>query len=115
MNDRFTRVVARVLVIFGCGAIAVGVLSAGIALWTEEWRQGVTGTQAALERAAVVGFLILSGFLAGSPFIVFGLLLRIFLDQRMLLARLLRHVRRRDARTRGAPQLRRGASERPGG
>jgi hypothetical protein len=100
VNYRFTRVVARLLVIFGCGAIAVGVLSAGVALFTEEWRQGVTGTQVALERAAVVGFLILSGFLAGSPFIVFGLLLNIFVDQRMLLARILRQVRRDASRRR---------------
>ena len=85
-------------------AIVVGVLSAGLALVTEEWRQGVTGTQAALERAAVVGFLILSGFLAGSPFIVFGQLLNIFLDQRVLLARILRQLRRQSRRASGPPR-----------
>ena len=52
----------------------------------------------ALERAVVVGFLILSGFLAGSPFIVFGQLLNIFLDQRVLLARILRQLRREGRR-----------------
>ena len=72
----------------------MGIVSAGIALFTEEWRPGVTGTQAALERVAVVGFLILSGVLAGSPFIVFGQLLNIFLDQRLLLTRILRQLRR---------------------
>ncbi len=87
---------------FGFVAIGVGIMSAGVALFTEEWRKGVTGTQAALERAAVVGFLILSGFLAGSPFIVFGELLNIFLDQRKLLVRINRRLRpRRIAR---APQ-----------
>ncbi len=94
---RFTRFWARLLVIFGIIAIAVGFASAGVALFTEEWRQGVTGTQAAFERAAVVGFLVLSGFLAGSPFIVFGELLNIFLDQRRLLGRIHRRLGRRRA------------------
>ncbi len=95
---RFTRFWARLLVIFGFIAIGVGVASAAVALFTEEWRQGVTGTQAAFERAAVVGFLILSGFLAGSPFIVFGELLNIFLDQRALLGRIHRRLGRRRVR-----------------
>jgi hypothetical protein len=92
LSYRFTRAWARVLVIFGVVAIVAGFISAGVALFTEDWRQGVTGTQAALERAAVVGFLILSGFLAGSPFIVFGQLLGIFLDQRRLLVRIARRL-----------------------
>ena len=92
MKYQFTRVWARILVIFGVVAILAGFISAGVALFTEDWRQGVTGTQAALERAAVVGFLILSGFLAGSPFIVFGQLLEIFLDQRRLLTRIARRL-----------------------
>jgi hypothetical protein len=94
MTYRFTRFWARLLVIFGLVAIGLGVLSGGVAMFTEEWRKGVTGTQAALERAAVVGFLVLSGFLAGSPFIVFGQLLNIFLDQRVMLSRIHRLLRR---------------------
>jgi len=92
LRYRFTRAWARVLVVVGVVAILAGFVSAGIALVTEEWRPGVTGTSAALERALVVGFLILSGFLAGSPFIVFGQLLEIFLDQRRLLARIARRL-----------------------
>ncbi|MBI1733869.1 MAG: hypothetical protein HYR51_01735 [Candidatus Rokubacteria bacterium] len=91
---RFTRVWARLMVAIGIVAIALGVVSAAVALFTEEWRQGVTGTQAALERTVVVGGLVLSGFLAGSPFIVFGQLLEIFLDQRALLTRIHRQLRR---------------------
>jgi hypothetical protein len=96
MRYRFTRIWARLMVIIGLVAIALGVLSAGVALFTEEWRAGVTGTQAAMERAIVVGGLIVSGFLAGSPFIVFGQLLEIFLDQRMLLGRIYRRLRKID-------------------
>jgi hypothetical protein len=94
LRYRFTRAWARLLVVVGIVTIVAGFVSAGIALVTEDWRQGVTGTQAALERAAVVGFLIISGFLAGSPFIVFGQLLGIFLDQRRLLARIARRLAR---------------------
>ena len=101
---RFTRLLggvwavrgwARLFVVFWFFAIGLGFVLAGVALFTEEWRQGVTGPQAALERGAVVGFLIMSGFLAGSPFVVFGQLLNIFLDQRTLLARIHRLLRRR--------------------
>lgn len=94
---RFTRIWARLMVAIGVLAIALGVVSAGVALFTEEWRQGVTGTQAAFERTVVVGGLLLSGFLAGSPFIVFGQLLEIFLDQRALLTRIHRRLRREPA------------------
>jgi hypothetical protein len=92
LKYRFTRVWARVLVVIGVVAIVAGFVSAGLALVTEEWPPGVTGMSAAFERAVVVGFLILSGFLAGSPFIVFGQLLEIFLDQRRLLARIARRL-----------------------
>lgn len=91
---RFTRFWARLLVVFGGVAIGAGILFAAIALFIEEWRPGVTGSQAALERVLLAGSLILSGFLAGSPFIVFGQLLHIFLEQRILLARIFRLLRR---------------------
>ena len=94
MRYRFTRFWARLMVIVGILFIALGVILSGVALFTEEWRQGVTGTQAALERAVVVGGLLVSGFLAGSPFIVFGQLLEIFLGQRALLARIHRQLSR---------------------
>jgi hypothetical protein len=94
MKYRFTRVWSRLMVIVGVVFIALGVVSAGIAGFTEEWRPGVTGTQEAIERALVVGGLLMSGILAGSPFIVFGQLLEIFLDQRRLLMRIDRRLGR---------------------
>ena len=93
-RHRFTRFWARLMVAVGMVFIGFGAVLAVVALITEDWRQGVTGTQAALERTVVVGGLLLSGFLAGSPFIVFGQLLDIFLDQRALLRRIHRRLRR---------------------
>lgn len=98
---RFTRFWARLLVVSGFIAIAAGIVFAAIAVVIEEWRPGVSGTQAAMERVIVAGSLMLSGFLAGSPFIVFGQLLELFVDQRLVLSRILRALRR--ARAGGAP------------
>ena len=92
MTYRFTRIWARLMVVIGVLFIVLGVLLGAIALFTEEWREGVTGPQAALERAVLVGGLVISGFLAGSPFIVFGQLIEIFLDQRRLLMRIHRRL-----------------------
>ncbi|MBI2204985.1 MAG: hypothetical protein HYU41_14140 [Candidatus Rokubacteria bacterium] len=94
MKYKFTRVWSRLMVVVGIVFIALGVVSAGIAGFTDEWRPGVTGTQEAIERALLVGALLMSGILAGSPFIVFGQLLEIFLDQRRLLTRIERRLRR---------------------
>ena len=94
---RFTRIWARLMVAIGLAFIGLGVVFAVVALVTEEWREGVTGREAAFERTVVVGGLVLSGVLAGSPFIVFGQLLEIFLDQRALLSRIHRRLRRETA------------------
>jgi len=81
------------MIAIGIVFIALGIVFAGVALFTEEWRQGVK-KEGAFERAVVVGGLVVSGFLAGSPFIVFGQLLTIFLEQRALLARIHRRLGR---------------------
>ena len=94
MNDRFTRLWARLLVIMGVVIVVLGVLLAMVALVVEMPWGSITG-QAVLERMIVALSLIVSGILAGSPFIVFGQLLLIFLDQRRLLARIHRQLRRR--------------------
>ena len=94
MNDRFTRFWARLLVIMGMVIVVLGVLLAMVALVVEMPWGSITG-QAVLERAIVALSLVVSGILAGSPFIVFGELLLIFLDQRRLLARIHRRLRRR--------------------
>jgi hypothetical protein len=81
------------MVVIGVLFIVLGIALGLIAMFTEEWREGVTGPQVALERAVLVGGLIISGVLAGSPFIVFGQLIEIFLDQRRLLRRIDRGLR----------------------
>ena len=94
MNDRFARFWARLLVIVGVVIVVVGALLAMVALVVEMPWGSITG-QAVLERVLVALSLVVSGVLAGSPFIVFGELLLIFLDQRRLLAAIHRRLRQR--------------------
>jgi hypothetical protein len=97
MSDRFTRFWARLLFVMGIVIVVVGVLLALVALFVEMPWGSITG-QAVLERAFVAFSLVVSGVLAGSPFIVFGQLLLIFLDQRRLLAAIHRRLRQRAPR-----------------
>jgi len=97
VNDRFTRFWARVLVVMGVVLVVLGVLLALVALVVEMPWGSITG-QAVLERVLVAISLVASGVIAGSPFIVFGQLLLIFLDQRRLLAAINRRLRRRPPR-----------------
>ena len=91
MNDRLARIWARLLVVIGIVVVVLGALLAVVALTVEMPWGSITG-QAVLERFIVALSLVLSGILAGSPFIVFGQLLLIFLDQRHLLAQIAEHV-----------------------
>ena len=86
------------LVIIGLVVVCVGAGLAIVALIIETPWGSITG-QAVLERVLVAVFLVLSGILAGAPFIVFGQLMLIFLDQRRLLASINRRLRRRAARS----------------
>ena len=97
MNDRFTRLWARLLVIMGVVIVVLGVLLAMVALVVEMPWGSITG-QAVLERAFVALSLVFSGVLAGSPFIVAGQLLLILLEQRRLLAAIRRRLPRRRPR-----------------
>jgi ABC-type phosphate transport system permease subunit len=97
LSERFTRLWARLLVVIGMVIVVLGVLLAIVALIIETPWGSVTG-QAVAERALVAVFLVVSGILAGAPFIVFGQLLLIFLDQRRLLAAIHRRLRRRSPR-----------------
>ena len=97
MSDRFTRFWARLLVVIGLVIVVLGVLLAVVALVMETPWGSVTG-QAVLERVLVAALLMASGVLAGAPFIVFGQLLLILLDQRCLLAAIYRRLRRRPPR-----------------
>jgi hypothetical protein len=94
VGDRFSRLWARLLIVIGGVIVALGVILAVVSLVIETppW-QTITG-QVVLERIIVAVFLAGSGVLAGAPFIVFGQLLLIFLDQRRLLAAIHRRLRR---------------------
>jgi hypothetical protein len=94
VSDRFTRLWARLLVVIGLVIVGVGAVLAIVALVIETPWGSITG-QVFLERVLVAVFLVVSGILAGAPFIVFGQLLLIFLDQRRLLAAIHRRLRRR--------------------
>ena len=94
MSERFTRFWARLLVVIGLVIVIVGVGLAIVALIIETPWASVTG-QVFLERVLVAVFLVLSGIVAGAPFIVFGQLLLILLDQRRLLSAINRRLRRR--------------------
>ena len=93
MRYRLTRLWARLLVVIGLAIVALGVILAIVALVIETPWRTITG-QVVLERIIVAVFLAGSGILAGAPFIVFGQLLLIFLDQRRLLAAINRRLRR---------------------
>jgi len=93
VRDRFTRLWARLLIVTGAAIAALGVALAIIALVIETPWRSITG-QVVLERVLVALVLAGSGVLAGAPFIVFGQLLLIFLDQRRLLAAINRRLRR---------------------
>ena len=90
---------ARLLVVIGILIVALGVALAIVALVFEtQWRT-ITG-QVMLERTIVAVILAGSSILAGAPFIVFGQLLLIFVDQRRLLVRIHRTLRRSAAPSR---------------
>jgi hypothetical protein len=91
---RITRLWARLLVVIGVVIVALGVILAIIALVIETPWRSITG-QIVLERIIVAIVLAGSGVLAGAPFVVFGQLLLIFIDQRRLLAAILRQLKRR--------------------
>jgi ABC-type phosphate transport system permease subunit len=90
---RFTAFAARFMTVVGVALVAGGVVLAVVALVVETPWGSVTG-QVVLERVLAAIVLIVSGILAGGPFVVFGQLLLIFLDQRRLLARIDRSLRR---------------------
>jgi hypothetical protein len=112
---RFARFWAAVLVIIGLVLIIGGVLLAAAAVTLDMPWGSLTG-QAVLERMLAAVLLVISGVLAGAPFIVLGELMRLFVEQRRiaerqrrLLARIARRVDeaagRREAGTAAADRL----------
>jgi hypothetical protein len=105
-RHRFAAFWAAVLVIMGLLLIAGGMLLAIVAV-TLDMPWGTLTGQAVLERVLAAGLLVISGVVAGAPFIVLGEMLRIFIEQRRVAdrqRRLLARIARRldDAAGRGA-------------
>ena len=94
---RFAAFWATVLVVMGMLLIAGGLLLAAAAVTLDMPWGSLTG-QAVLERALAAVVLVISGLLAGAPFIVLGEMMRLFLDLRREARRqhrLLRRILRR--------------------
>ena len=86
----FTRFWASVLIGLGVGAMVLGVVSAGLVVLLPV----ELPVPYAWPRALVAAVAIVGGFLLGGPLILTGQLVRIFLDQRQLLAGIHRRLRR---------------------
>jgi hypothetical protein len=94
---RFAAFWAAVLVVLGLLLVALGVLFAAVALIIDMPWGSLTG-QAVLERALAAVVLVVSGVLAGGPFIVLGEMMRVSLDQHRLVQRIAQRLRRRRRR-----------------
>src|SRR5262245_32516121 len=95
-RHRFAAFWATVLVVIGLLLVVGGVLLAAAAVTLDMPWGSLTG-QAVLERVLAAILLVISGVLAGAPFIVLGEMTRLFIDMRRILAgqrRLLIHVAR---------------------
>ncbi len=90
---RFAAFWASVLVIVGLLLIVGGLLLAVAAVTLDMPWGSLTG-QAVLERGLAAGLLVISGVLTGAPFIVMGEMMRLFIEQRRLLDRQHRMLRR---------------------
>lgn len=98
MSYRLTRLWARLLLVVGLLFVGLGVVLAAVALFIDTTWTGMTFLAGLAERVLVAIFLILSGIIAGGPFVVFGQLILIFLDQRALLIRINARLRRWETR-----------------
>jgi hypothetical protein len=98
-RHRFAAFWATALVVIGMLLVVGGVLFAIAAVALDMPWGRLTG-QAVLERALAAAVLVISGILAGAPFIVLGEMMRLFIEQRQVIGRqrrlLARIVRRLD-------------------
>lgn len=93
MKSRFAAFWATTLVVLGSLLVALGILFAGVALFIDMPWGSLTG-QAVLERTVAAIALLASGIFAGGPFIALGEMMRVFLDQRRLIAQIDRRLER---------------------
>jgi len=102
LRYRFATFWATVLVVMGMLLAISGVLFAAAAVALDMPWGRLTG-QAVLERALAAAVLVISGILAGAPFIVLGELMRLLIEQRRIIGRqrrlLARIARRLDEAT----------------
>ena len=99
---RFAAFWATVLIVLGMLLVVGGVLFAAAAVALDMPWGSLTG-QAVLERALAAVVLVISGLLAGAPFIVLGEMMRVFLDLRLRARRQHRLLRRIARRAEQAP------------
>jgi hypothetical protein len=98
MKYRFADIWAHVLMAVGL-ALMVGALALGILLITFGQRGflGLSPVEDIVVRVTAALVIVLAGFLAGGPVLVAGQLLRMFVDQRRLLAKINRRLSRWDS------------------
>jgi hypothetical protein len=102
---RFATFWATVLVVIGMLLAIGGVLLAVAAVALDMPWGRLTG-QAVLERTLAAAVLVISGVLAGAPFIVLGELMRLLIEQRRIIGRqrrLLARIARRVEEATGRP------------
>jgi hypothetical protein len=85
-RPRFAEFWATVLVVIGL-ALVVGGLLLAVAAVTLDMPWGSLTGQAVLERILAAVLLVISGVLAGAPFIVLGEMMKLFIDQQRILER----------------------------
>lgn len=100
MNPSFTRFWGRIVVAVGLVLVSSGVILAAVALVVDMPWGSITG-QAVIERILVAFFLIVSGILAGAPFIVLGQMVLLELAQYRALRAIARRRNRRPGTARG--------------
>lgn len=111
---RFATFWATVLIVLGMLLALGGLVFAAAAVALDMPWGSLTG-QAVLERALAAVVLVISGLLAGAPFIVLGEMMRLFIDLRRLAARqhrLLRRMARRADQSSGHAPAVSSAAER---
>jgi hypothetical protein len=99
MKYRFTVIWAQVLIAVGLALMLVAVgLAILLVIFGQRGLLGFKPVDDALLRVTAALVIVLAGFLAGGPVLVAGQLLRIFVDQRRLLASINRRLSRWDSR-----------------
>jgi hypothetical protein len=92
VSQGFVAFWASALVVLGLLLVAMGLLAAVLALILDMPWGSITG-QAVLERTLAAIVLVVSGVLAGGPFIALGVMMRLSLEQRRLLVGISRRLR----------------------